>query len=150
MTQAVHSTMPTTFISSLPTTTSSSGTRRVRFKFDEQDRHRHVLELDPNWQTRSSDDVRSAGKQSVHRVEVQIPVQQGTVCTNKKKIFFIGSSALQQLILGWMFILQQARPYRLKHDLWRRKRSISIAVRVILHVYKASRPSSMLNFTAIR
>ena len=101
MTQAVHSTMPATFVSSLPrTTTSSSGTRRVRFKFDDQDRHRHVLELDPNWQTRSSDDVRSAGQRSVHRVEVQIPIQQGTVCMNKMTIFCTGHFALQQLILG--------------------------------------------------
>lgn len=48
-----------------------SPTRRVRFKFDEDDKNCH--------QTRSSDDLRSIESNSIHRVEFQIPIRQGSI-----------------------------------------------------------------------
>jgi hypothetical protein len=57
-------------VSILKTTESSSPTRRVRFKFDENDKNGNIY---------SSDDIRFPKKYSIHRVEFQIPVRQGII-----------------------------------------------------------------------
>jgi hypothetical protein len=64
---------------SFPAAISTNGSsRRVRFNVQDADQYRHVLEFNPNRQTRSTDDVRLTEKPSIHRVEVEIPVRQGT------------------------------------------------------------------------
>ncbi|CAF4143725.1 unnamed protein product [Rotaria socialis] len=59
-----------------PPTTVSTVTRRVRFKFDDNDKNQNLMDLNNNRHTRSSDDVRLSEKNSIHRVEFQIPVHK--------------------------------------------------------------------------
>ncbi|CAF4558573.1 unnamed protein product [Rotaria socialis] len=59
-----------------PPTTVSTVTRRVRFKFDDNDKNQNLMDLNNNRHTRSSDDVRLSEKNFIHRVEFQIPVHK--------------------------------------------------------------------------
>jgi hypothetical protein len=74
-------TQPTRFYgsttSSLPTTIISTGTRRVRFHFDDNNHHQTRTDFSNNRHTRSFDDVRVPEKHSRHRVEFRIPIQRG-------------------------------------------------------------------------
>ncbi|UJR33350.1 hypothetical protein I4U23_020799 [Adineta vaga] len=54
----------------------STGTRRVRFKCDENGSYRTSINLPKNRPTLSSEDVRLAQKNSTHRVEFQIPIHK--------------------------------------------------------------------------
>jgi hypothetical protein len=78
MTQPTQFTISTTSIRPPPTTISTiTATRRVRFKFDDNDKNQHLIELNNNRHTRSSDDVRLSDKNCIHRVEFEIPIHQG-------------------------------------------------------------------------
>lgn len=70
MTQPKHFSYSTTSISSPSTTTISTAIRRVRFKFDDNDRNTHRY-------TRSFEDVRLPEKNYIHRVEFEIPLHKG-------------------------------------------------------------------------
>ena len=58
-------------------TSISSSARRVRFQLDEPDQYGNPLESNNARYTRSSDDVRLTQANLIHRVEFQIPIQQG-------------------------------------------------------------------------
>ncbi|CAF2048510.1 unnamed protein product [Rotaria magnacalcarata] len=75
MTQPKQFSSPITSILPPPTTVSTV-TRRVRFKFDDNDKNQSLMDLNNNRHTRSSDDVRLSEKNSIHRVEFQIPVHK--------------------------------------------------------------------------
>ncbi|CAF2325589.1 unnamed protein product [Rotaria sp. Silwood2] len=78
MTQPKQFSISTTSMWIPPPTISTVTTaaRRVRFKFDEDDKNQNNLDLNDNRHTRSSDDVRLSGKNSIHRVEFEIPIHK--------------------------------------------------------------------------
>jgi hypothetical protein len=70
-------TQPTQFSISTTSILPSTVTRRVRFKFDENDKNQTKKDLNTNRQTRSSEDVRLSEKNLIHRVEFEIPIHKG-------------------------------------------------------------------------
>ena len=66
-----------TSVSSTNGLTPSSPVRRVRFQLDEPDQYGNPFESNNARYTRSSDDVRLTQANLIHRVEFQIPIQQG-------------------------------------------------------------------------
>ncbi|CAF0741079.1 unnamed protein product [Rotaria sp. Silwood1] len=78
MTQPKNSSISTTSMVIPPATISTVTTaaRRVRFKFDENDKNQNDIDLNDNRHTRSSDDVRLSEKNSIHRVEFEIPIHR--------------------------------------------------------------------------
>lgn len=85
MTQPKQFTTSTTTILPSPTTLSTAS-RRVRFKFDDNDKNQTKLDMNNNRHTRSSDDVRLSEKNSIHRVEFEIPIHRG-IKSKKKKLY---------------------------------------------------------------
>jgi hypothetical protein len=80
MSQPRHFSISTaSILPSSPTTISTvtTTTRRVRFKFDENDKNQQKIDFNNNRHTRSSDDVRLSDKNCIHRVEFEIPIYKG-------------------------------------------------------------------------
>ncbi|CAF0930228.1 unnamed protein product [Adineta steineri] len=75
MTQQTH--RSPSISSTLPLSTSiSPATRRVRFKFEDNDLNQNKIFFNTNRQTLSSEDVRLSQKNPIHRVEFQIPLHK--------------------------------------------------------------------------
>ena len=56
---------------------STTAARRVRFKFDDNDKSQNVRNSNHNRHTRSFDDVRFPDRNFTHRVEFEIPIHAG-------------------------------------------------------------------------
>jgi hypothetical protein len=88
MTQPIK--FSTSFIPPSTTTSCSvAASRRVRFHFDEDDKNRNGSDLNNQRHTRSSDDVRLADKNIIHRVEFQIPIHKGITYITQKIYLFL-------------------------------------------------------------
>ena len=130
MSKQTYSTMPETFITNrsstitTATTPTSASARRVRFNFDDHHHHHHTLphrsqvaiECNANRHSRSTDDIR----QSVHRVQVNIPIHQGIFfgffqIDVDRSTELVTFPRFQRLILGSTLIHLQKVRHHQKH-----------------------------------